>query len=185
MSDNSIKIQKKDISVYESDIYYYFDECIDIEFNGKKPNNKDIKEIFPYIMIYIQKHCIKLDNYNNIQLIDSLFDIFVQLCMKYSYNPTIFCFSLFSGISLTTIEEWYLGITRVSKQYSDYAKKWIMVCRNCLANDLNNSNSASINKIFVSKAVYGMREDAQVQPQQSYKALTATELPRLDISDDA
>lgn len=185
--DNTIQVSKDDrtIDIYTHDVFYYADKYI--TDNGIDINDhKLIKRIFPDMVLYIHDNCIgNIDN-NNIELIDKLFDLLNRLTIHYGYNITIYLFSLFVGINSITITDWNNEEYRnsVSNSYSKYTKRWISVCRDSLVNDLNNSDNASVNKIFIAKSIYGLVETAPIPVKNNMQALTAQELPLLGTIDN-
>ena len=183
--DNTISVYKdnKSIDIYTHDIFYYADKYIQ-DNNIDTSDYKTIKRVFPHMILTIHDECIGNIDTNNIELLDKLFTVLKNLCLKFNYNITLYLFSLLTGISNSTIAEWNNHNNRVSDRYYEYAKRWNDDCRACLVNDLNNSDGTSANKIFVGKAIYGLVETAPIPVKNNMQALTAQELPLLGTIDN-
>lgn len=186
------KYNEQNIEVYEHDIFYYADEYI--SNNIPNPTYKDIRRLFPALLLYISDH-IEKPNINDIQLLDKLFNIYIRLCSKYAYNPSVDMFCILISVDFRTISNWSTGncrntvngmssINSVSINYQDLISKWRHICRAYLAADLANTDLTSANKIFIAKSVYGMVETAPVQVKPVQEILSADELPRLDMQED-
>ena len=183
--DNTIQVSKDDrtIDIYTHDVFYYADKYIQ-DNNIDISDYKTIKRVFPHMILTIHDQCIGKISTDDIELLDKLFTILLNLCIKYHYNITMFLFSLLTGIDTTTFSSWSMGEYKVSNGYSQYSKRWLDKCKECLVNDLNNNDGTSANKIFVAKAIYGLVETAPIPVKNSMQALTAQELPLLGISEE-
>ena len=130
------------------------------------------RAMFPAFIRYARKECPHVPP--DVLLIDSLFDVYLDLCVAFDYSPTLFMFSEMLSLD-GLINHWECDITMDLFVYEDengktatssrrnIVKKWRARCAGLLASQLQNTDGASVNRIFISKAIYGLRDDA---PQQ-------------------
>ena len=117
------------------------------------------------MIFYIADRIQKPSN-DNIELLDSIFNIYVRICTRYGVLPTLEVFSFLVGIERRTFTCWMNGQYRTASPHGDTVKKWFDICKNCTINRLNNQAGTNANLIFVAKAAYGMAETAPVQAGQ-------------------
>lgn len=92
--------------------------------------------------------------YNNIQLLDDLFNIYIDLCFRFNNTPTILEFSLFTGINRDTFNTWLNGyVKNVTTDYTDTVKKWRNTC------ELAQVKDQGVKSIFLLKAVYNYNDE--------------------------
>ena len=184
MKDSTITVYKynKSIDIYTNDVFYYADKFLQ-DNNIDRNDYKTIKRVFPYMVLTIHDNCIGNIDINNIGLLNQLFYLLKNLCIRFNYNITLYLFSIFVGISSGVITEWNNHNQRVSDRYYEYSKTWMKECRDSLINDLNNSDGTSANKIFIAKAQYGLAETAPIQVKTGNALLAAEELPQLETID--
>lgn len=194
MKDNTVTTENG-IEVYTSQITEIADRYIaDLE---------DIDSIYTYevftdLLLYISDNMTPLNNYNDITVLDNLFNIYKRLCSKYRVLPTLYDFSMMINIDPSTITRWMNGETRggLTSEHCKTAKKWKQYCAGRLASNLSNSKGTDANKIFIAKAAYGMAETKAVEQgqitgvtktvKQIAKEIGADELPDFgDQEDDA
>lgn len=155
-------------------------------------------EVFTDLLLYISDNMIPLNNYDDITVLDNLFNIYKRLCSKYRVLPTLYDFSMMINIDPSTITRWMNGETRggLTSEHCKTAKKWKQYCAGRLASNLSNSKGTDANKIFIAKAAYGMAETKAVEQgritgatktvKQIAKEIGADELPDFgDQEDDA
>ena len=165
MANNTVKTEDG-AEIYINNIYYYADQYIkdilDIPEEDKynEDYKKRINDNFVSMILYIKDH-IKKPGYDDIALLDSIFDTFVNLCVKYNYLPTIEIFSFLVSINNTTLSEWANGVTRANSSHGETVKKWKDICRSFTVNRLSNSPGTNANLIFIAKSAYGMVEAPQ------------------------
>lgn len=165
MKDNTVNVNG--IDVYLHDIYYYADDYIsnELEISKEDPDYRQIvSENFVSMILYIHDN-INKPNIEDIELLDSIFNIYVRLCSKYRVLPTLECFSFLVGIERRTFTDWGHGRTRRAT-HSDTVKKWFDTCKSFTVNRLNNQRGTDANLIFVAKAAYGMAEAVPTQPAE-------------------
>lgn len=155
-------------------------------------------EVFTDLLLYISDNMTPLNNYDDITVLDNLFNIYKRLCSKYRVLPTLYDFSMMINIDPSTITRWMNGETRggLTSEHCKTAKKWKQYCAGRLASNLSNSKGTDANKIFIAKAAYGMAETKAVEQEQIAgvtktvkqiaKEIGADELPDFgDQEDDA
>lgn len=108
MRDNTVTTANG-IEVYTSQITEIADRYID--------ELEDIDSIYTYevftdLLLYISDNMTPLDNYNDITVLDNLFNIYKRLCSKYRVLPTLYDFSMMINIDPSTITRWMNGETR-------------------------------------------------------------------------
>lgn len=125
-------------------------------------------EVFTDLLLYISDNMTPLNNYNDITVLDNLFNIYKRLCSKYRVLPTLYDFSMMINIDPSTITRWMNGETRggLTSEHCKTAKKWKQYCAGRLASNLSNSKGTDANKIFIAKAAYGMAETKAVEQEQ-------------------
>ena len=198
MKKNNTVVTDQGIEVYENDIYRLVDQYINTvlqvspeDYDTQKEYKAVIADSFVDMIFYIADRIPKPGT-ENIELLDSIFNIYVRICTKYNVLPTLEIFSFLVGIERRTFTKWSNGQYRASTSHGDTVKKWFDICKNCTVNRLNNQPGTNANLIFVAKAAYGMAETAPVQavqqqgiPQQTAQQIAdkyknVLELPAVD-----
>lgn len=182
MKDNTVTTVDG-IEVYTSQITEIADRYIaDLE---------DIDSIYTYevftdLLLYISDNMTPLNNYDDITVLDNLFNIYKRLCSKYRVLPTLYDFSMMINIDPSTITRWMNGETRggLTSEHCKTAKKWKQYCAGRLASNLSNSKGTDANKIFIAKAAYGMAETKAVEQEQITGARKTVEQIAQDIGAD-
>lgn len=194
------------VEIYTSNIQAYADEFMEKELEAERKD--DIytnNSIFTSMLFYISDRISKPDN-NDIQLLDSIFNIYIRLCTKYDKLPTLEKFSILININPGTLSDWSSGVVRnniyydskgeyikdfaawklnhrgeqyrvePSTAHSETVKKWKNICKNFLVDSLSNSRGTDANKIFIAKAAYGMVETAPIPVQNAEQHRTAEQI---------
>lgn len=205
MKDNTVTAYNG-AEIYTSKILELADNFIDCELDEKRRENiYNNSSIFMSMILYISDNMDKPDN-NDIELLDSIFNIYIRLCTKYNMLPTLECFSMLININPSTLSKWSSGEYRTNVYYDskgeyikDFAawqlnhrgeryrvepstahsqavKKWKETCKNFLVNSLQNSRGTDANKIFIAKAAYGMVETAPIPVQNQEQHRTAEQI---------
>ena len=182
MKDNTVTTENG-IEVYTSQITEIVDRYIaDLE---------DVDSIYTYevftdLLLYISDNMTPLNNYNDITVLDNLFNVYKRLCSKYRVLPTLYDFSMMINIDPSTITRWMNGETRggLTSEHCKTAKKWKQYCAGRLASNLSNSKGTDANKIFIAKAAYGMAETKAVEQEQITGARKTVEQIAQDIGAD-
>ena len=143
-------------------------------------------EVFTDLLLYISDNMTPLNNYDDITVLDNLFNIYKRLCSKYRVLPTLYDFSMTINIDPSTITRWMNGETRggLTSEHCKTAKKWKQYCAGRLASNLSNSKGTDANKIFIAKAAYGMAETKAVEQEQITGARKTVEQIAQDIGAD-
>ena len=182
MKDNTITTADG-IEVYTSQITEIADRYIsDLE---DKESIYDYT-VFTDMLLSISDNMTPLNNYNDITVLDNLFNIYKRLCSKYRVLPTLYDFSMMINIDPSTITSWINGDYRggPTSPHSKTAKKWKQYCAGRLASNLSNSKGTDANKIFIAKAAYGMAETKAVEQEQITGARKTVEQIAEDIGAD-
>ena len=183
MKDNTITTVDG-VEVYTSQITEIIDRYIsDLE---DKESIYDYT-VFTDMLLSISDNMTPLNNYNDITVLDNLFNIYKRLCSKYRVLPTLYDFSMMINIDPSTITSWINGDYRggPTSPHSKTAKKWKQYCAGRLASNLSNSKGTDANKIFIAKAAYGMAETKAVEQEQITGARKTVEQIAQDIGADA
>lgn len=183
MKDNTITTVDG-VEVYTSQITEIADRYIsDLE---DKESIYDYT-VFTDMLLSISDNMTPLNNYNDITVLDNLFNIYKRLCSKYRVLPTLYDFSMMINIDPSTITSWINGDYRggPTSPHSKTAKKWKQYCAGRLASNLSNSKGTDANKIFIAKAAYGMAETKAVEQEQITGARKTVEQIAADIGADA
>lgn len=183
MKDNTITTADG-IEVYTSQITEIADRYIsDLE---DKESIYDYT-VFTDMLLSISDNMTPINNYNDITVLDNLFNIYKRLCSKYRVLPTLYDFSMMINIDPSTITRWMNGETRggLTSEHCKTAKKWKQYCAGRLASNLSNSKGTDANKIFIAKAAYGMAETKAVEQEQITGARKTVEQIAQDIGADA
>lgn len=182
MKDNTITTADG-VEVYTSQITEIADRYIsDLE---DKESIYDYT-VFTDMLLSISDNMTPLNNYNDIAVLDNLFNIYKRLCSKYRVLPTLYDFSMMINIDPSTITSWINGDYRggPTSPHSKTAKKWKQYCAGRLASNLSNSKGTDANKIFIAKAAYGMAETKAVEQEQITGARKTVEQIAQDIGVD-
>lgn len=182
MKDNTITTADG-VEVYTSQITEIADRYIsDLE---DKESIYDYT-VFTDMLLSISDNMAPLNNYNDITVLDNLFNIYKRLCSKYRVLPTLYDFSMMINIDPSTITSWINGDYRggPTSPHSKTAKKWKQYCAGRLASNLSNSKGTDANKIFIAKAAYGMAETKAVEQEQITGARKTVEQIAQDIGAD-
>lgn len=182
MKDNTVTTVDG-VEVYTSQITEIADRYIS--------NLEDKESIYDYtvftdMLLSISDNMTPLNNYNDITVLDNLFNIYKRLCSKYRVLPTLYDFSMMINIDPSTITSWINGDYRggPTSPHSKTAKKWKQYCAGRLASNLSNSKGTDANKIFIAKAAYGMAETKAVEQEQITGARKTVEQIAQDIGAD-
>ena len=171
------------IAIYQNNIYALVDDLKQdsqfIDLSDKEL--KQDKAFFPRLIQYIYNNYIGelLGNkdhkpmiYKDIELLDNIFDIYIDLVYRYKWNnkPNIVEFSILTGINKNTFYNWYKndntdsivsgiyneeGNQNTTYTRCDTARKWIDICESALID-----GNDTIRDIFLLKAKHGYRDNA-------------------------
>lgn len=165
MQDNTLQTASGS-EVYTHEMLALFDEYLHQLDNP----DEDIKKtgIFTGAMRYIYDNLFKptesklYNAHTNLDLEDigtlnDVWAVYARLCYKYNHRPTILRFTILTGISEETFNNWSRRETRGNtSQYFESYKRWRSECENALYDGASESNS--IGSIFLLKSNFGYRE---------------------------
>jgi len=134
-------------------------------------------------------------DYNDIDLLDSIFDVYVSLCAKYNQIPSVLNFCTMTGLTYQTVKSWLDGAVRfdgsdISGTRSEDAdgdapyiysssiytgtvgtrthKEVVKRWLNISeGSQYDNASSGNVGGIFILKSAFGYRETAPVQIEES------------------
>lgn len=161
MKDNTVTAYNG-VEIYTDNIFYYADEYIS---TLKNPDDIYNSSIFTGLIKYIRRN-VNFDKsiYDDIDILNNIWEVYTELVYKYNQKPTIEEYSLLIGIHRDTIYSWMNGETRkddfsekLGTSRSDTIKKWQDECR---LGRYKSAASGNVGGIFLCKAVDGMRETA-------------------------
>ena len=171
---NAVKAENG-AEIYDTKIHYFADEYINTLSDPESINNNP--SLFTGMIKYIYKYLFKpkrndkvLYNSNSvldtgdIELLDSIWNIYTELCYRYNKRPTLLNFSLLVGIGNDVFNSWIRGEYRAgengaSSPHCQTAKKWKAECESSLVDGATERNSVGC--IFALKANYGYTETPQ------------------------
>lgn len=147
---NYITVADRDgntVDVYENDISMYLQQYI--EERGIKDLRKEPQSRWNAALLYINRHLFQTNRerlytdsrqYNayNIDLINSVCDIYINLCYEYDKEVSIMGFSKLTGINQDTFYNWGNGENQVSSKSFEIYKK------------LNTENEESLSGLLIS-----------------------------------
>lgn len=130
------------------------------------------RAMFPAFVRYARKELQRIPP--DVLLIDALFDVYLDLCVAFDYTPTVYSFAELLCID-NVVNHWEYDIQYdlvnvidnedryVTLSTRSFVKSWKQRCAAFLVNRLANTDGASVNRIFISKAIYGLRDDSIVE----------------------
>ena len=102
----------------------------------------------------------------DVELLNSIWDIYTALCYRYGHRPTVIRFSILTGISMETFNSWEKRSWRNDTlQHSESVKRWKTEAENALVDGASESNS--IGSIFLLKSNFNYRESAPITPYEN------------------
>ena len=158
-------IAENNVEVYGDRIFELADEYIDTLRN---PDDIYNSNTFTGLIKYINRKYLR-DNKDiivaDINILNNIWELYVELVYKYNQKPIIEEFALLIGISRETIYSWMRGeyrndiCERLGSSRSDTIKKWQDECR---IGRYKSAASGNVGGIFLCKAVDGMVETAPI-----------------------
>lgn len=187
---NSIQAENG-TEIYTDNIYMYADQYIDTVLKDDSGLYAQSSSQFTGMIKYISRKMGFINNkkmYEDIVLLNDIWNIYTDLVYKYNQKPTIEEYSLLIGCTRDTIYQWLNGNIRVeyssklSQTRSDTVKRWQQECK---LGRYKGAAAGNVGYIFLCKAVDGMAETAPIQTEPKWQEITVDQLPRLDGSDDS
>ena len=203
MKKNTVIADGTNTEIYLDTIHQLTDEYISTLDDPEKiyENNTLFNGLIKYISInHFKKHPV---DYDDIQGIDRIWDIYTGLCYKYNKYPSIIEFSMLININRDTVNSWKNQETRsylyydtdgnrikdiagwklnhpngeytreLSISHSVTVKKWLAECEQNLYRGASESNK--IGCIFALKANYGYVETAPKQIENPHQQVRTVE----------
>ena len=173
MTDNATNDVYTDVRYALADQYIQGNNLTDL---------KDIQRSFKHMLLYIAANTGPIKDKYNVSILEHVFNIYIDLCIKYSVNPSLIGFSLLTGYPTDNyLYEPYSG-KRVTPEFKQFVKNAKATCGRILTDNLSNTPGASVNQIFVSKAVYGYSDTPERNITEHRLILTADNLPKLSVT---
>ena len=171
MKNSNTITTSQNIEVYENKIWLLVDEyintvlCIQEDYDSIEKYKKDIANNRIDMFFYIADHIEKPSN-NDIELLDSIFNIYIRVCGRYGISPTLQMFGILVGINNMTFSDWANGDYRTASTHGITVKKWKETCGAFALDKLHNQDGTNANLIFACKVAYGMAETAPIPAGQ-------------------
>lgn len=178
MSDNTVRDHDgNSLNIYDNDMKYLADEYIN-GLHDKSQIYNTVGHCFTGLIKYINTHInFSRSILEDINILNNIWEIYVELVYKYNQKPVIEEYCLLIGISRETLYSWLRGDTRTGDicskfgtSRSDTIKKWSEECK---IGRYKSAASGNVGGIFLCKAVDGMVETAPVQlvNQEQHKSI--------------
>lgn len=193
------RVQDKDqtVEVFENDVDLY------LKLFCEEQNIEDLKaesqSVWNAALMYVKRHVFSTSdilkssnniinnnsimdsNYNqyNYDLVDSVCDYYIYLCMRYDKEVSAIGFSLLTGIGRHTIATWRDGQNKLSTKSLDIAKKIYDYREESLSNKLVTGKQNPVGVLGVLNRHYAWNLPGVSKERTSERALTAAELPKL------
>ena len=184
MKDSNTITASQNIEVYENKIWLLVDEYINTvlcihqkDYDSIEKYKKDIVNNRIDMFFYIADHIEKPSN-DDIELLDSIFNIYIRVCGRYGISPTLQMFGILVGINNMTFSDWANGDYRTASTHGITVKKWKETCGAFALDKLHNQDGTNANLIFACKVAYGMAETAPIPvgQQQGIPQQTAQQI---------
>lgn len=192
------RVQEADqtIEVFESDIELYLKLfCEEQSIDDLKAESQSV---WNAALMYIKRHVFNTSdilksnnniinnsimdsNYNqyNYDLVNSICDYYIYLCMMYDKEVSAIGFSLLTGIDRYTIATWRDGQNKLSTKSLDIGKKIYDYREESLSNKLVTGKQNPVGVLGVLNRHYAWNLPGVSKERTSERALTAAELPKL------
>ena len=150
---------------------------------------QELPQVFPQFVRMARRELPRPQS--DLHTLDILFNDYIDICTMYRYIPTVYSFAELVSID-TRIRQWMYDIkadieysvdtngNTVTRSRRLAIENWKYQCGAFLVNALTNTPGASINRIFIAKSVYGLRDDGPTeQGDGSAAAVDVSALPEL------
>lgn len=189
--------QEQTQEVFENDIQLYL--TMFCEENGIEDMKKESQSVWNSALMYIKRHVFstsdilkshnniannnnRIDsNYNayNYDLVNSICDYYIYLCMLNDKEVSAIGFSLLTGIDRYTLATWRDEGTKLSSTSSVIGKKISDFREESLSNKLATGKQNPVGVIAMLNRHYGWASPYTADSNRQKRALTDAELPRL------
>ena len=196
------KVQEQDqtIEVFENDIQLYL--SMFCEENGIEDMKKESQSVWNGALRYIRRHVFSnkdvlksKDNINiynnnipstfnayNYDTVNSICDIYIDLCFINDKEVSIIGFSNLTGIDNETINIWGNNDNKLSSLSFGIYKKLSQFREESLSNKLVTGNKNPVGVIAVLNRQYGWASPYTSDSNKQKQALSASELPKLSTT---
>lgn len=119
--------------------------------------------------------------YEDINILNDLWELYTELCYRYNQNPNVMEYCLLIGCNRDTFYSWQSGEYRqdickaLNLSRSDTLRKWNDECRQ---GRYKLAAAGNVGGIFLCKAVDGMAETAPIQIDANQQHKTAEQIAR-------
>lgn len=204
-----IQSGENQIELFENDIEMYLK--LFCEENGIEDMKKESQSVWNGALMYIKRHVFNNNsilksstplsgynnnNYNNqynnlnnsncnsynIDMVNSICDYYIYLCMMYDKEISINGFTFLTGISQDCIYAWGNNARELSTSGNEIYKKLNQYREESLSNKLVTGNKNPVGVIAVLNRQYGWASPYTSDSNRQKRALTADELPKLESS---
>lgn len=195
--------QEQTTEVFENDMALYIKMFC--EEQGIEDMRQASQSVWNAALMYIKRHVFNdsyvlksksLNNINNntaimpsnynaydYDIVDSVCDYYIYLCMMYDKEVSAIGFSLLTGIDRYTIATWRDEGTKLSTKSSDIGKKIYDFREESLSAKLATTNKNPVGVLAILNRHYAWNLPGVSKEQTSKRALSASELPRLGDKD--
>lgn len=192
-----VKDAEQKVEVFESDIELYLKLfCEEQSIDDLKAESQSV---WNAALMYVKRHVFNTSdilksnnniinnnsimdsNYNqyNYDLVNSICDYYIYLCMMYDKEVSAIGFSLLTGIDRYTIATWRDGQNKLSTKSLDIGKKIYDYREESLSNKLVTGKQNPVGVLGVLNRHYAWNLPGVSKERTSERALTAAELPKL------
>lgn len=195
-----IQDQAQTMEVFENDIALYL--SMFCEEQGINDMKKESQSVWNGALRYIRRHVFSnkdvlksKDNINiynnnipsnfnayNYDTVNSICDIYIDLCFINDKEVSIIGFSNLTGIDTELIYNWGNENTKLSTTSFNIYKKLSQFREESLSNKLVTGNKNPVGVIAVLNRQYGWASPYTSDSNRQKNTLTAAELPKLDAS---
>ena len=192
-----VQEQEQTIEVFENDIQLYL--SMFCEENGIEDMKKESQSVWNGALRYIRRHVFNnkdvlksKDNINiynnnipstfnayNYDTVNSICDIYIDLCFINDKEVSIIGFSNLTGIDNETINVWGNNDNKLSSLSFGIYKKLSQFREESLSNKLVTGNKNPVGVIAVLNRQYGWASPYTSDSNRQKRSLTAAELPKL------
>lgn len=198
-----VQEQEQTAEVFENDMALYLQMFC--EEQGIEDMCKESQSRWNAALMYVKRHVFNNSDslksksiYNNINnnipsnynaydydLVNSVCDYYIYLCMMYDKEVSAIGFSLLTGIDRYTIATWRDEGTKLSTASSDIGKKISDFREESLSAKLATANKNPVGILAILNRHYAWNMPGVRQDKEKQAVLTADQLPRLDGSGGA
>ena len=190
--------QEQTIEVFENDITMYL--SMFCESNGIDNIKAESQSVWNGALRFIRKHVFanrdvlksktNINIYNNnipsnfnaynYDLVNSVCDIYIDLCFTYDKEISLMGFSNLTGITMDALNQWGNENNKLSKTSSEVYKKIVAYREESLSDKLVTGKQNPVGILGVLNRHYSWNLPGVSRESANKQALTAAELPQLN-----